>query len=199
MYVGAAARRAGRAGPHLRKACTSDCSRGYQRLRPDRPQLLPRRAGLRRRHRGRRGQRPHRQRDPRPPAEVRLDPRPARPATCRSRTTTITVGGASFKVARRARPGQPAVGRPRRRRRDRVDRLLHRRRRRPRRTSTAAPRRSSSPRPAKNEDITVVMGVNDERLRPRGAHDHLQRVLHHELPRADGQGAQRRVRASSRA
>ena len=28
-------------------------------------------------------------------------------------------------------------------------------------TSTPAPRRSSSPRPAKNEDITIVMGVND--------------------------------------
>ena len=39
-----------------------------------------------------------------------------------------------------------------------------------------------------------MMGVNDERLRPGDAPRHLQRVLHHQLPGADGQGAQRRVR-----
>ena len=32
------------------------------------------------------------------------------------------------------------------------------------------------------------------RLRPGGPHDHLQRVVHDELPRPDGQGPQRRVR-----
>ena len=42
--------------------------------------------------------------------------------------------------------------------------------------------------PAKNEDGTFVMGVNHERLRPGHAARHLQRVVHHELPRADGQG-----------
>ena len=49
--------------------------------------------------------------------------------------------------ARRARPGGAAVGRPRRRRRDRVDRLLHQARRRRQAPRRAAPRRSSSPRP----------------------------------------------------
>ena len=44
--------------------------------------------------------------------------------------------------------------------------------------------------PATGEDLTVVMGVNDDVLR-RLADHHLQRLLHHELPRADGQGARR--------
>lgn len=48
--------------------------------------------------------------------------------------------------------------------------------------------------PAKNEDITIVMGVNHEPVRPGRPHGDLQRVLHDELPRADGQGPQRRVR-----
>ena len=52
-------------------------------------------------------------------------------------TTTIIVGGKAIKRARRARPGRAAVGRPRRRHRHRVDRLLHRRRPRRGRTSTA--------------------------------------------------------------
>ena len=48
---------------------------GHQRLRPDRPQPVPRRPRGRRRARVRRRQRPHRRRDARPPAQVRLDPR----------------------------------------------------------------------------------------------------------------------------
>ena len=38
--------------------------------------------------------------------------------------------------------------------------------RRPRATSTPAPRRSSSRPPAKNEDITIVLGVNDDKYDP---------------------------------
>ena len=48
--------------------------------------------------------------------------------------------------------------------------------------------------PAKNEDITIVMGVNDDQYDAGEAHDHLERLLHHQLPRADGEGAQRHVR-----
>ena len=48
--------------------------------------------------------------------------------------------------------------------------------------------------PAKNEDVTIVMGVNHEHLRPGRAHRDLQRVVHDQLPRADGQGPQRRPR-----
>ena len=53
--------------------------------------------------------------------------------------------------------------------------------------------------PAKNEDFTVVMGVNDDTVRPGEAHDHLERLVHHQLPRADGEGAQRHASASSAA
>ena len=48
--------------------------------------------------------------------------------------------------------------------------------------------------PAKNEDATFVIGVNDGRLRPGEAPHRLQRVLHHQQPRSRGQGAERRVR-----
>ena len=53
--------------------------------------------------------------------------------------------------------------------------------------------------PAKNEDVTIVMGVNHERLRPRGAHDHLQRLVHDELPGARWPRSSTTSSASSRA
>ena len=66
----------------------------------------------------------------RPPAQVRLDPRPlpgrGRGGRRRDRRSTAS----RDQGARRARPGDAALGRPRRRRRDRVDRPLHRARRR---------------------------------------------------------------------
>ena len=37
--------------------------------------------------------------------------------------------------------------------------------------------------PASNEDFTVVMGVNDDDYDPDDAPRHLQRVVHHQLPR----------------
>ena len=40
--------------------------------------------------------------------------------------------------------------------------------------------------PSGDADAMICMGVNDERLRRRGAHRHLERVVHHQLPRADG-------------
>ena len=42
-------------------------------------------------------------------------------------------------------------------------------------------------------------GRERRRLRRRGAHRDLERVVHHELPRADGQGAATTASASSRA
>ena len=33
-----------------------------------------------------------------------------------------------------------------------------------------------------------MMGVNDDDYDPADAHDHLQRLVHHQLPRPDGQG-----------
>ena len=37
--------------------------------------------------------------------------------------------------------------------------------------------------PATDEDITIVIGVNDDDYDPAKHHDHLQRLLHHQLPR----------------
>ena len=53
--------------------------------------------------------------------------------------------------------------------------------------------------PAKGADVTVVLGVNDDDLRPGQAPRHLQRQLHHQLPGAGGQGAQRLLRHRARA
>ncbi len=45
--------------------------------------------------------------------------------------------------------------------------------------------------PATDPDVTIVLGVNDDALRPRAARDHLERVVHHELRRPDGEGPAR--------
>ena len=88
---------------------------------------------------------------------------------------------------------QPAVGRPRRRRRDRVDRPLHRPR-----------RRAEAPRRGREEGAHLGAGQGPgrdvrarrqrRRVRPGEAPHHLERLVHDELRRADGQGAPRRVR-----
>jgi glyceraldehyde 3-phosphate dehydrogenase len=36
--------------------------------------------------------------------------------------------------------------------------------------------------PASDPDATIVMGVNSSQYDPRQHHDHLQRLLHHQLP-----------------
>ncbi len=72
----------------------------------------------------------------------------------------------------------------------------------PRRAATprrAAPRRSSSPRPRKNEDITIVLGVNEDKYDPAKHTDHLERVVHHQWAGAGGQGAERQLRHPARA
>ena len=53
--------------------------------------------------------------------------------------------------------------------------------------------------PASNEDVTIVMGVNDDTY-DAAAHTIISNAsVHHELPRPDGQGHPRRASASSRA
>ena len=47
--------------------------------------------------------------------------------------------------------------------------------------------------PAKGEDITIVLGVNEDDVRPGDAPHHQQRQLHHELPGARGQGRPRQL------
>ena len=48
--------------------------------------------------------------------------------------------------------------------------------------------------PAKDPDITVVLGVNEQRVRPGSPRARLERVLHHQLPGHGGQGAARQLR-----
>ena len=45
--------------------------------------------------------------------------------------------------------------------------------------------------PATGEDLTIVLGVNEDKYDPSAAQRALQRVLHHKLRRANGQGAPR--------
>ena len=96
-------------------------------------------------------------------------------------------------------PARAAVEGARRRRRHRVDRLLHRRRPRPSKHIDAGAKKVIISAPAKDEDFTVVLGVNDDKYDPAKHHDHLQRLLHHQLPGADGQGALRQLRHRARA
>ena len=48
--------------------------------------------------------------------------------------------------------------------------------------------------PAKGEDITICLGVNETKYDHADPQHHLERLLHHQLPRAGGQGAQRSLR-----
>ena len=52
--------------------------------------------------------------------------------------------------------------------------------------------------PARNEDITLVLGVNDNRYDPGQHNIVFQRFLYHELFRTHGQGASRLLRAPAR-
>ena len=52
--------------------------------------------------------------------------------------------------------------------------------------------------PATGDDATIVMGVNEDDVQPRDRRDHLERVVHDELPRAAREGLQRRVRHRAR-
>ena len=123
-----------------------DCQDRNQRLRPHRTQLPPRgsRAGCGPRNRG--GERPHRQQDARPPAQVRLGRRPAQPRTSR---TTATRSPSAARPSRssksatpRTSPGASSASTSSSSRPDASPRP-----RTPRSTSPAAPRRSSSPLP----------------------------------------------------
>ena len=93
----------------------------------------------------------------------------------------------------RARPEGPAVGRARRRRRDRVHRLLHQARhgRRPPRGRRAAGHRVGAVRRRRRH---VRLRRQPQGLRLRDPEGDLQRQLHDQLLRADGQGARRRLR-----
>jgi glyceraldehyde 3-phosphate dehydrogenase len=74
---------------------------------------------------------------------------------------SITVDGKKIRVFEEKDPSKLDWASVGARRRRRVHRLLHQGRGRQGAPRPVAPRRSSSPRPAKGEDITIVMGVNE--------------------------------------
>ena len=187
-HEGRVLRRGSRHARYLKETSRSDCPRRHQRLRPHRPQLLPRRARLGCRHRDRRRQRPDRQRHARPPAQVRHHPgpprrrrverrRPRSPSTARpsrpspSATRPTSRGATSASTSSSSRPASSPTPT---KAKAHVD---------------AGAKKVIISAPAKNEDITDRDGRQPRAVRPGQAHDHLQRVLHHQLPGADGQGA----------
>ena len=128
-----------------------------------------------------------------PPAQVRLDPRPARRRRDLRPTPSITVGDQEITAFAERDPaalkwgdlGADVVVESTGFFTDATKARAH---------VDGGAKKVIISAPATNEDITVVMGVNHERLRPGRAHGHLQRLVHDQLPGADGQGAQRRVR-----
>ncbi len=106
----------------------------------------------------------------------------------------IVINGDRIKVLSERDPSQAAVGRYGRRYRRREHRHLHRRVKRPACTCNAGAKKVIISAPAKGEDITICMGVNNEQVRPCPAQYHQQRQLHHQLPGPGGQGRQRHLR-----
>ena len=109
-------------------------------------------------------------------------------ATCRrwrtcsstTRCSARSTGGATVEAgrsrrrpraqgARGARSGRAALGRPRRRRRDRVHRLLHDREGAQKHLDAGAKKVIISA-PATDPDLTLVLGVNDDRYDPAAHH-----------------------------
>ena len=101
--------------------------------------------------------------------------------------------------AGRARSRGAALGRPRRRRGDRVDRPVHearRRRQAPRGRGEEGDHLGAGDRPRHHGRARRQLR---QRLRPRCPQHHLQRLVHHELPRPGGEGAPRGGRDRARA
>ena len=152
----------------------------------------------RQRARLRRGQRPDERRDARAPAQVRLDPR--QPEGGRSRAERRQDHGRRRRVpgAVGEGSGAAAVEGPRRRRRVRVDRALHR----PRRRREAPGRRREE---GDHHRAGEEAGHHGRPRRQRGqvrsdeAPHHLERVVHDQLPGAARQGAARDLRHQARA
>ena len=119
------------------------------------------------------------------------------PYDIKATKTGITVDGDELQVLSDAQPEGPAVGRPRRRRRHRVDRLLHHARH-----GRGAPRGRRAARhrvgAVRRRRRHVRLRRQPQGLRPEDRQGHLQRQLHDELLRAGRQGARRRVRRGER-
>ena len=109
--------------------------------------------------------------------------------------TASRVDGDVLQGAVGAQPRRTAVGRARRRHRDRVDRLLHLPRQGGGRTSRPARRSSSCRAPCDGRGRARSSTASTTRTSIPPKHKVISNAqLHHELLRADGQGARRRVR-----
>ena len=145
--------RLGRCGPVPRFACISrrvpprrrstirrtdprripdDRPRRHQRFRPHRPAVAEGHPRARPGRGGRRRQRPRRRPDQRPAVQARLDLRRLSGRGQPHRRRASSIDGKAIKVLQVEGPVPAAVGRPRRRPRDRVDRPVHRCRQGPR-------------------------------------------------------------------
>ena len=106
---------------------------------------------------------------------------------------TISVGGGKIKVTAIKNPGRTAAQGARRRHRAGMHGHLHRARQGRRPSDRRRQARASSRRPSDGADLTVVYGVNHDKL-TKDASRRLQRLVHDQLPRPGRQGAQRRDR-----
>ena len=86
-------------------------------------------------------------------------------ATVEAKGDGISVDGDEFKVLSMRDPAAAALEGPRRRRGVRIDRPLHRPRRR-RQAPAAGAKKVVITAPAKGQDLTVVLGVNEEKYDP---------------------------------
>ena len=111
---------------------------------------------------------------------------------------SIVAAGEEFKVLAERDPAEPPVGRPRRRRRARVDGLLHEARPGAQQHLDAGASKVVISAPATDPDVTIVLGVNDDAYDKASAQHHLERLVHDELRRADGEGAPRRIHDRAR-
>ena len=112
----------------------------------------------------------------------------------RAEADGIAVDGRPDQGLQRARPRRDPMGLRGRRNRDRVHGLLHRRHKGARTTAATRVKKVIISAPAKNEDFTVVLGVNQEKYDPREAQRHFERELHDQRAGAGGEGARRQPR-----
>jgi glyceraldehyde 3-phosphate dehydrogenase len=110
--------------------------------------------------------------------------------------TGIAIDGKELKILAERDPGR-CLGRPRGRRGDRVDRLLHQGRRRPQ--ARRPGRRQEGDHLRAGQRRRPHDRARRQRLDVRRVPDgHLQRVLHDQLPRPAGEGPARHVRHRAR-
>ncbi|CAA9330198.1 MAG: NAD-dependent glyceraldehyde-3-phosphate dehydrogenase, partial [uncultured Gemmatimonadaceae bacterium] len=174
-----------------------DDSRWHQRLRPHRSPGVARGPGAGSGGpRVRRHQRPHRHQDARPPVQVRLRARRVR-GYGRGRRGADHRGRRRDPGVRREGPGQPPVGEAGRGHRPRVHRAVH------------GVGEGAGPHPGRRQE-GHHLGAGEGRghhdrdgrqlrqVRSGEAPHRLERVVHDELPRADGQGDPGQLRLQAR-